>query len=264
MIRASLATLFRCFSLACLSGFDRGRKKHHLPRMAATASVTPSVKGSSPAASASPIASAGMAEGGSFRYPPIHAFPPFFTLQHNPVSRAQQLSQWSTLILDYCRHHRLFTISPLAGTSDPASGSVAADPHTSLFANQSIQRSLSAESIRVVLTHLVDHKQAAWEEQLTGAATKSKRSNANSKAFIYWKTPVQWADSIYDWVMQTGQNKSIMTLFELNQGDLVQAQDFYLLPTPMLRQALKHLSTQGKAQIFAGTEADDGEGVKFV
>lgn len=32
----------------------------------------------------------------------------------------------------------------------------------------------------------------------------------------------------------------------------------------MLRQALKHLSTQGKAQIFAGSEAEDGEGVKFV
>lgn len=40
--------------------------------------------------------------------------------------------------------------------------------------------------------------------------------------------------------------------------------DFYELPTTLLRAALKHLSTQGKAQIFAGTEAGDGEGVKFV
>lgn len=40
--------------------------------------------------------------------------------------------------------------------------------------------------------------------------------------------------------------------------------EFYNLPIALLRQALKILSSQGKAQIFAGTEADDGEGVKFV
>lgn len=40
--------------------------------------------------------------------------------------------------------------------------------------------------------------------------------------------------------------------------------EFHELPTPLLRQALKHLSSQGKAQMFAGTEAEDGEGVKFV
>lgn len=40
--------------------------------------------------------------------------------------------------------------------------------------------------------------------------------------------------------------------------------EFYELPLPMLKQALKYLSSQGKAQIFAGSEADDGEGVKFV
>ena len=40
--------------------------------------------------------------------------------------------------------------------------------------------------------------------------------------------------------------------------------EFYELPTNLLRAALKQLSAQGKAQIFAGTEAGDGEGVKFV
>lgn len=33
---------------------------------------------------------------------------------------------------------------------------------------------------------------------------------------------------------------------------------------PILKLALKHLSSQGKAQTFAGSEAEDGEGVKFV
>ncbi|CBQ68498.1 related to VPS25-vacuolar protein sorting [Sporisorium reilianum SRZ2] len=220
--------------------------------MAATASAPHSAIG--------PSSASVVSANNSFRFPPIHAFPPFYTLQHNPVSRGQQLSQWRTLILDYCRHHRIFTLSALASSDLSFASNEAADPHKSLFANRSIQRSLSSESIRQVLGDLVDHKQAAWED----ASVAKKGAAGNAKVFVHWKTPVQWGDAIYDWVMATGQNKSIMTLFELNQGELVQGQDFYELPTPMLRQALKHLSTQGKAQIFAGSEAEDGEGVKFV
>ncbi|CCF48217.1 hypothetical protein NDA11_005813 [Ustilago hordei] len=222
--------------------------------MASPTSLQPSSLGSS--------ATGAARDSIGFRYPPIHAFPPFYTLQPNPVSRGQQLSQWRTLILDYCRCHRIFSLSPLPATSDGVVSEEAADPHKSLFANKSIQRSLSPESIRQVLADLVEHKQAAWEEQLTSKAKSTASVGANAKAFIYWKSPAQWADAIYQWVLQTGQNKSIMTLFELNQGDLVQ--EFYELPLPMLKQALKHLSSQGKAQIFAGTEADDGQGVKFV
>lgn len=243
------------------------------------------------------MATASLGSSTDFSYPPIHAFPPFYTLQHNPVSRGQQLSQWRSLILDYCRHHRIFSLSPLPSTSDTAAKShtAAADPHKSLFANHAIQRALSPESIRQILAHLVEHKQAAWEEHLTGASAKPKSSNSGSaspKTYIYWKTPAQWGDAIYQWVMATGQNKSIMTLFELTEGDLVQGRgkfspypsrygcirstclihlpsllchvEFYQLPTPLLRQALKHLSSQGKAQIFTGTEAEDGQGVKFV
>ncbi len=164
----------------------------------------------------------------------------------------------------------------------------AADPHKSLFANRAIQRSLSPEAIRTILSDLVDHKQAAWDDASGKKNAGSAAANTNAKALIYWKSPAQWGDAIYDWVFATGQNKSIMTLFELSHGDLVQGQGksceaggarpstdadrlntfiscrFYELPTTLLRAALKHLSTQGKAQIFAGTEAGDGEGVKFV
>ncbi|SNX85862.1 related to VPS25 - vacuolar protein sorting [Melanopsichium pennsylvanicum] len=204
----------------------------------------------------------------SFRFPSIHSFPPFYTIQHNPVTRSQQLSQWRSLILDYCRHHRIFSLSPLPSISDGATNHAASDPHQFLFANKSIQRTLSPESIRQILTDLVDHKQGLWEDQLiTGKTIKTASSSAGggvANVYVYWKTPAQWADTIYDWIIATGQNKSIMTLFELNKGDLVVGQDFYDMPTPLLRSALKHLSSQGKAQIFAGSEANDGEGVKFV
>lgn len=169
----------------------------------------------------------------TFRYPPIYAFPPFYTIQHNPVSRGQQLSQWRALILDFCRYHRIFCLSPLPGTSDTsqAAKSEVADPHKSLFSNRAIQRSLSPESIRQVLTDLVDHKQAVWEDSLIGKSRPGAAgSNTNAKAYIYWKTPAQWGDAIYEWVIATGQNKSIMTLFELTQGELVESQGMLIRP----------------------------------
>ncbi|PWY97702.1 ESCRT-II complex, vps25 subunit [Testicularia cyperi] len=214
-------------------------------------------------------------DGGSrLSLPAVHSFPPFYTLQPNPTSRSQQLSQWRSLILDFCRHYRIFTlsISPTSasaasslsgapGVYDAAtSDSSASDPHRSLFKNSKIQRSLSTESIRTIFADLVSHKQAVWED----VPASAKSTVSGTRISVYWKTPQEWGDSIYDWIMQTGQNKSIMTLFELTRDDQVQDQEFYNLPTSILRLALKHLSTQGKAQIFAGTEAGDGEGVKFV
>ena len=193
---------------------------HDFLTMATTTSATPPSVGSS-----STAATSSLTDAKAFRYPPIHAFPPFYTIQPNPISRAQQLSQWRALVLDYCRHYRIFSLSPLPSSSSDLDA--VADPHKTLFANQSIQRCLSPESIRQILADLVDHKQAVWEDQLLGK--KSSASNTtNAKVFVYWKTPVQWADAIYDWVMATGQNKSIMTLFELNQGESVQAQGRFI------------------------------------
>lgn len=151
--------------------------------------------------------------GVAFVFPPIHSFPPFYTLQPNPQSRAQQLAQWRKLILDYCRQHRIFTLS--VASQD--------ETHSALFGNSQIQRSLSGEAVRQVLADLVAHKQAQWQDVSPSASTTAAALGA-TKATIYWKTPQEWADTIYQWVTNTGQNKSIMTMFELQQGHLVETQ----------------------------------------
>jgi hypothetical protein len=89
-------------------------------------------------------------------------------------------------------------------------------------------------------------------------------------------------------VKNTGQNKSILTFYELVDGDLAQSTGTFIgsqvdalgqlaltdnvsfsehrgLPEQVLRQALSHLSKTGKAQVFTGEEGvTGGEGVKFV
>lgn len=152
---------------------------------------------------------------GQFAFPPIHSFPPFYTLQPNPQSRAQQLVQWRKLILDYCRQHRIFTLA-VSGQDDT---------HKALFGNTQIQRSLTPESIRQVLADLVAHKQAQWQDLPASASTSAAAAGLGAtKVTVYWKSPQEWADTIYEWVTSTGQNKSIMTMFELQQGELVETQ----------------------------------------
>ncbi|KAN0061274.1 hypothetical protein ACQY0O_006120 [Thecaphora frezii] len=190
----------------------------------------------------------------SFTPPPIHSFPPFYTLQPNPSSRSQQIAQWRDLILRFCRAHRVFSIStsPVPPPSTAAGGNEGGDVWSRLFRNDTISRSLNAEAVGEVLHNMVKRDEAAWE------------SKERNRAWIYWKKPAVWGDEIYEWITKTGQNKSILTLFELTQGDLVQDQEFRDLPLPILRQALHHLAQQGKAQTFAGSDAEDGEGVKFL
>ena len=142
-----------------------------------------------------------MAASSAFDFPQVYEFAPFFTLQPNPTSRSEQLGLWRELILSYCAHHRIFYLD--------------LSPTLPLFNNARISRKLNQESIRQVVADLVANRQAVWEGGNAATATR---------ALIYWRTPVQWANAIYSWVTETGQNKSIMTLFELTQGDLVQGQ----------------------------------------
>ncbi|PWN53590.1 ESCRT-II complex, vps25 subunit [Violaceomyces palustris] len=211
-------------------------------------------------------------KGRSFEYPKLHSFPPFFTLQPNPTTLSSQLSAWENLILSHSRHHRyhFLDISPTSSASETS---------RQLFRNERIARELRPQDVRTVLDHLVKNGNAAWEVSgriLDHPPSSSKQagkdlssvggssSTSRQRAVIYWRKPFEWADLIYEWVTSTGQNKSIMTLFELTEGDMVQGTEFYNLPIPILRKALQILSQQGKAQIFTGAEDGEGEGVKFV
>lgn len=45
-----------------------------------------------------------------FVFPPMHAFPPLFTLQANPQTAQAQIDTWTRLVLAYCEHERRFVL----------------------------------------------------------------------------------------------------------------------------------------------------------
>jgi hypothetical protein len=57
---------------------------------------------------------------------------------------------------------------------------------------------------------------------------------------------------------------SIMTDQDQADPERLIETDFFELPIPLLRKALDTLIKKGKAQVFTGTEGEDGDGVKFM
>ncbi|KAL9092767.1 MAG: hypothetical protein Q9159_000665 [Coniocarpon cinnabarinum] len=176
----------------------------------------------------------------SFKYTTHYSFPPFFDLQPNLATRASQLKEWSELILSYCAFHRIYRFTP----SHP------------LFHNAAINRRMQLGNAKVVLQYVVDQGRAEWIASLN---KRDKDSNME-EAWIWWKSPEEWAQCIGDWVQETGQRNTVLTFYELLEGEATSREEFHNLPVEMARRSIGILVKRGKANIFGEGE---GLGVKF-
>lgn len=43
-------------------------------------------------------------------------------------------------------------------------------------------------------------------------------------AVVYWRSAEEWAEAIYQWIDATGQKGSVLTLYEISEGDLTVSQ----------------------------------------
>jgi ESCRT-II complex subunit VPS25 len=63
-------------------------------------------------------------------------------------------------------------------------------------------------------------------------------------------------------IIDTGQTGSILTFYELTEGDLAETTEFRNLHPTILRKALDGLAKKGKAQVIKGDEGS-ADGVRF-
>ncbi|KAK9462450.1 ESCRT-II complex subunit-domain-containing protein [Lipomyces oligophaga] len=180
----------------------------------------------------------------AFPYPAIYSFPPFFTRQPNNQTWLSQLSQWTSLILAYCRFHRIWRLD-LNTAMD-----------WDLFNNKVINRSLKLDTAREILDSMVKKGDAEWV-----AGTGSKAEGKTS-AIIFWRRPEEWANILADWIDSTGQRNAILTLYEIADGDLALKQDFRGIDPTILRKSLDVLVRRGQAQIMRSADGEEA-GVKF-
>uniref|UniRef100_A0A3B5PZF5 Vacuolar protein-sorting-associated protein 25 n=1 Tax=Xiphophorus maculatus TaxID=8083 RepID=A0A3B5PZF5_XIPMA len=157
-------------------------------------------------------------------------------LQPNVDTRQKQLAAWCSLVLSYCRHHKLYTVDVMEAQESP------------VFNNKKIERKLPVEAIQVVFEELRKKGNLEWLD-------KNK-----SRCLVMWRRPEEWGKLIYQWVSKNGMNNSVFTLYELSNGDDTDGEEFHGLEDWMLQRSLQALQTEGKAEIIS---MDDGKGVKF-
>lgn len=132
-----------------------------------------------------------------FPFPREYHFPAFFTRQTNLTTHHAQLIKWSALVLAYARHHRLFRLHL----------SAAAD--SDLFRNRRIDRRLGPADIRELLDFM----------RKDGRAEYVAKDSPGDVVFIYWRKPEEWAAVVEGYVEETGQKGSVLTVYELTEGE---------------------------------------------
>lgn len=161
-----------------------------------------------------PLTTAKKTPSSPFIYPKSYTFPPFFSLQPNLQTRLSQLRKWSRLIQRYCLHHRIFKLSLLAALD------------TSLFKNAELKKRLGlGDAVEVVdwMTRDEGGRRAEWVGDGTGVV-EGKKERGGGTAWVYWKRPEEWAEVIAGWVEDTGQKNTVLTLYELVNGEMTVGQ----------------------------------------
>lgn len=173
----------------------------------------------------------------AWEWPFFYQYPPYFTIQPVQETWEKQCNLWCTLILAYCKHHKVFVLRP---TDD-----------NPLFHNKDIGRKLSPEAVTTVLDQLVTRGNARWLDP------------QKQQCIVLWRKVDEWAQVILGWAQAYGVADSVMLLEDLSSGDDVRGTELQGLHREVLLAALKVLEGQGKVRMFRGATPEE-EGVKFL
>ncbi|KAM3578955.1 hypothetical protein VKS41_008494 [Umbelopsis sp. WA50703] len=185
----------------------------------------------------------------SYKFPAIHDFPPLYTRQPTEATWQNQVKEWERIILAYYRAHRLYRLNLVEDTVPGASP---------VFDNPRIKRRLAFETLEEIVNEMVLKGVAEWVSD-----SKASSKASHTQALIYWRSPEEWATLLWNWINERGLNNSIMTVYEIANGELAEGTEFYEMDGTVLMKALEVLSAKGNAQIFTGTGDVDSIGVKF-
>lgn len=165
----------------------------------------------------------------AFEFPREYYFPPFFTRQTNLNTHHAQLVKWSSLVLAYCQHHRIFKL-PLSPTTTTTSSSAApaaavggsSNPNATaedIFFNRRLNRRLALADVREVIDFMRKDGRAEYVGGGEGGAAAAGGGAGGDVVWVYWRTPEEWAALVEGWVDETAQKGTVLTLYELTEGE---------------------------------------------
>ena len=120
---------------------------------------------------------------------------------------------WSDLILAYCKHKGIYTISL---------GELYA---SEICQNNQINRRLSMDSLQKVCTWMQANNFSDW-------TAESKES-----IFVYWRSLQEIASAIHKWADNTGRIGSVETILDLTDDSGNRNEIFYQMPVELVLKA---------------------------
>ncbi|CAN3362070.1 vacuolar protein-sorting-associated protein 25 [Diutina catenulata] len=187
-----------------------------------------------------------------FEFPQLHSYPAFYSKQPNLTILSYQLEAWSQLILDYCKHYQ---VTSLSSSGNPRHSQTQSDLEALplIFENKTIDRVVSKPFRNEVFRHMIQKKSA--EPIVAGKPDQG--------VYVWWRSVDEWGQLFYDHASSTGQLDTVMTIYELTSPEESSLPDnLKNLDEQFLLVILNDLKKRGKCQVLK--EGSTVAGVKFI
>lgn len=86
-----------------------------------------------------------------------------------------------------------------------------------LFYNERINKRLELKDAREMVEFMRKEGRAEW-------IGNPKTEEGRNTAWIWWRNPEEWAAAIAEWVEETGQKNTVLTLYELTESEATLSQ----------------------------------------
>lgn len=192
----------------------------------------------------------------AFEFPKIHSFPPLYTKQPNATIGTHQLDSWCQIILDYCEHYKVTSLTQQGGVRySQLAESI--DELPSLFSNKEINRTVNDDFKSLIFNHLINKLKKAEYINI---------KQPELGIYVYWRSLTEWSQLLHDFIDKTGQLGTILTIYELTNGldGTGLPESLNNIEEALLVKVIKEvLVKQGKAQLLINEDNEIG-GVKIV
>ncbi|KAF8208711.1 ESCRT-II complex vps25 subunit [Mycena galopus ATCC 62051] len=175
-----------------------------------------------------------------FLLPSVHAAQPFFTQQPHPDTNATVTAHWTTLILGYARHRKLFVLRVEDAETTETEW-------LEVLRNERINRKILPSYLSALIATMVSKNLATYDPP-----------GQNRSALLYWRLPEEWAEVLHGWAISTGQLNTILTFYEITDPPI--PSPLSNIPINLLRKAIAILAKTGRSQLIT---ISDGEGVRL-
>ncbi|KAK8885576.1 Vacuolar protein-sorting-associated protein 25 [Tritrichomonas musculus] len=167
-----------------------------------------------------------------YKFPPIHDFPPFYTFQEDSHEASRiQVSAWTDIIMKYKKSQKKDTLD------------LDKELDSDLFNNKAIKRKMSMDDAIKIVSIMVDSQNAEYIDP----------SN-KKKVKLITRKPGEWAEIIFRWATEKSLRNTVITFYEIAEGDDSADQPFYKIDYKELYEAAKVLEKNKRAKIMKSSE----------